>query len=298
MILVAGGTGTLGTEVLRLLLARGLHVRVLTRDPHRADHLKSQGVEIVVGDVRDAAAAANATAGIETVVSAVQGFVGTGGVSPANVDHLGNRNLIRAAEATGVSHFVLMSVVGAAPNHRMELFRMKYLAEQELQASRLAWTIIRATGFMELWAALIGAPLLKGRKTTIFGRGDNPINFVSAHDVARFVELAVVDPNLRGVAIDVGGPENLTCNHIAQIFVERSGGKTSVSHVPLPVMRLMAVLLRQLKPDLARQIQSGVVMDTEDMRFDAGQTRRRYESIPVTSFADVVRRDFVVPALT
>jgi uncharacterized protein YbjT (DUF2867 family) len=105
-----------------------------------------------------------------------------------------------------VEHFVLLSVVGAEQDHPMDLFRMKYAAEQELRASSMAWTIIRSTAFMELYAELVGAPLLTSGKTRIFGRGDNPVNFVSVHDVARFVELAVVEPDMRGVELDVGGP--------------------------------------------------------------------------------------------
>ena len=289
MILVAGGTGLLGSEVVRLLRSRGLAVRVLTRDALRADHLRAEGIEVVVGDVRDAAATERATAGVETVVSAVHGFAGPGAVSPGSVDHLGNRNLLRAAELNGVGHLVLISVVGAGPHHPMELHRMKHRAEQELRAGRIAWTIIRATPFMELWAHLIGGPVLKIGKTTVFGRGDNPINFVSVQDVARYVELAVVDHNLRGTAIDVGGPENLTANQVAQVFAKLVDGKTSVGHVPLPVMRLASALLRPLKPDLARQIQAGVVMDTIDMRFDASDTQRLYPSIPLTRLAAVAR---------
>src|SRR5215208_272632 len=56
MILIAGGTGTLGTQVVRLLTARGLEVRILTRDPARAEHLRGGLVEIVSGDVQDARA--------------------------------------------------------------------------------------------------------------------------------------------------------------------------------------------------------------------------------------------------
>src|SRR5215217_6035645 len=112
---------------------------------------------------------------------------------------------------------------GAAPDHPMELFRMKYLAEQELKESGLAWTIIRPTAYMETWAALIGEPLLKSGRTRIFGRGENPINFVSAQDVARFVELAVVDPAMHGEVVEVGGPENLSMNQFAQTFETVSG---------------------------------------------------------------------------
>jgi uncharacterized protein YbjT (DUF2867 family) len=55
MILVAGGSGRLGTLVVRRLADRGLDVRVLTRDPSRARHLGDAAIDIVEGDVRDAA---------------------------------------------------------------------------------------------------------------------------------------------------------------------------------------------------------------------------------------------------
>jgi hypothetical protein len=62
--------------------------------------------------------------------------------------------------------------------------------------------------------------------------------------------------------------------------------------VPLPMMRLMAVVLRPVKPMIARQIQAGVVMDTRDMTFDASETARRYPAIVRTSLAEMVRRDY------
>jgi uncharacterized protein YbjT (DUF2867 family) len=270
-ILIAGGTGTLGTEVVRLLTARDLPVRILTRDPKRAGHLVGERVEVVAGDVRDGEAVARAVAGTRTVISAIHGFTGEGGDNPRTIDAEGNGNLIHAAQTGGVEHFILLSVQGAAPDHPMELFRRKYEAEQALQASELAWTILRPTAYMETWAKIVGEPLVKTGKTTIFGRGNNAINFVSVHDVARFVELAVTDPAVRGDIIEVGGPENLTMRQM---------------------MRAMAVLLRPVKPEIARQIQAGVVMDTRDMRFDAAETARRYPGIPQTRLEEMVRRDY------
>jgi uncharacterized protein YbjT (DUF2867 family) len=291
-VLIAGGSGILGTRVVRLLADRGYAVRVLTRDPERARHLAGDHVEIVAGDVRDPATLARAMAGAETVISAIQGFSGTGGDNPRTVDGEGNINLIRAARDTGAAHFILVSVQGAAPDHPMELFRMKHRAEQELRASGLAWTIIRPTASMETWAKIVGEPLMKTGKTQIFGRGVNPINFVSADDVARFVELAVTDPAMRGVAVEVGGPENLSMEQFARAFEGATGTAGTVSRVPLPMMRLMAVLLRPVKPMIARQIQAGVVMDTRDMTFDASETARRYPAIAPTSLAEMVRRDY------
>jgi len=178
------------------------------------------------------------------------------------------------------------------PDHPIELFRMKYMAEQKLKASGLAWTIIRPTAYMETWASLIGEPLLETGRTRIFGRGTNPINFVSVYDVARFVELAVIDPAMRGEVVEVGGAENLSVRQVAQTFETVTGKTGRENHIPLPMMRLMAVLMRPANPTLARQIQAGVVMDTQEMSFDPSETTRRYPSIALTSLADVVRQDY------
>jgi len=291
VVLVAGGTGTLGRQVVARLAARGLRVRVLTRDPERARPLEGPGVEIVVGDVQDPDAVARAAAGVRTVVSAVHGFVGPDAAGPQAVDWRGNLNLVRAAAAAGAEHLVLVSAQGAAPDHPIELYRMKLRAEEALRASGLAWTILRASAFMETWAMLVGEPLLRTGKTTVFGRGRNPLNFVSAHDVAAFVELAVTDPALRGATVDVGGPENLTFREVVATFERETGRRGTTRHVPLPVMRLASVLMRPFHPGLARQIQAGVVMDTFGMAFDGTERARRYPSIPLTTLAEVVRRD-------
>ena len=79
---------------------------------------------------------APAVAGVDVVVSAVHGFVGTGNVSPATVDRDGNGNLVDAATAAGAD-FVLISVVAAAADSPIrQLFRMKHVAEQQALAKR------------------------------------------------------------------------------------------------------------------------------------------------------------------
>jgi NADH dehydrogenase len=292
MILVAGGTGTLGTRLVPLLRAGGEPIRVLTRDPARAGHLLRDGVEVATGDVRDPGSLSRAMDGVSTVVSAVHGFVDSKKTSPEAVDWLGNRNLVQAAKKAGAGHVVMLSALGAAPDHPMSLYRMKHRAEEELKASGLAWTIIRASAFMEMWAKMVAEPLLKAGKTTIFGRGRNPINFVSTDDVARFVDLAITDPSLRGQTVDVGGPENLTFRQVVEIAQRETGARGTVRHVPLPMMRALSVLMKPVNPGFARQVQAGVVMDTRDMSFDGAERGRRFPSIPLTTYAEVVRRDF------
>ena len=148
MILVAGGTGRLGTLVVSRLAARGLDVRVLTRDPARAHHLGGAATDIVRGDVRDRTSIQRAMQGVDTVVSAVHGFAGPGRVTPASVDRDGNANLVDTATALGTD-VVLLSVVGASSDNPMELFRAKHEAEQHLRASNVRWTIVPFTGIQE-----------------------------------------------------------------------------------------------------------------------------------------------------
>ncbi|MBA3808767.1 MAG: SDR family oxidoreductase [Solirubrobacterales bacterium] len=274
MILVAGGSGRLGTLLVRRLSARGLDVRVLTRDPLRAQHLAGVASEIVVGDVRERSSLRKLVEEAETVVSAVHGFPGKGRVSPASVDRDGNANLIDVAAEKG-AHVVLLSVVGASRNHAMELFRAKWAAEQHLRASAAPWTVVRATAYLELWAEIMAKPI-------VFGRGRNPINFVSVHDVAAVVERCVLDPALRGRVLEVGGPEDLTFLGLAELLQQLRGEKGSVRHVP----RLM---LRAGAP-FSRRASAALTMDSIDMTFDAAAARGAFADIPSTDARSALSR--------
>jgi NADH dehydrogenase len=289
MILVAGGTGHLGVELVPLLTARRIPVRILTRDPDRARQRLGETPQFATGDARSPNTLEAALKGVESVVSAMTGF-GPGAPGPRAVDYEGNLNLIRAAEAAGVRRFVLVSIHGATADHAMELWRMKYRAEEVLRASQLDWVIVRPNAFMELWAEIVGEPIFKNGKATVFGRGDNPINFNSAVDVARFVELALFDPGLSRTILSVGGPENLTLNQLVGQIERAAGRKAAVKHVPVPMMRLMSLVMRPLKPDVAAMIRGGIAFDTVDMTFDASDLGRRFPKIELTRMADVLAR--------
>jgi NADH dehydrogenase len=284
MILLAGGTGRLGTALATRLTGHGLAVRVLTRDPARAGHLTALGAEVATGDVRDRASLAPAVDGAGVVVSAVHGFAGPGGVSPATVDYQGNINLIEAAKATG-AQLVMMSVAGAAADSPMELFRMKHAAEEHLQASGVRWTIVRATAFFELWIDVLSQTAARSGRPVVFGRGDNPINFVSVTDVAALAEQAVTDPATRGRILQIGGPDNLTFNQLAAAIQAAAGRTSTPRHVPPLVLRLMAWTAGHLKPGLGRQARAALLMDRIRLDHDAGAARQAYPGIPFTTLS-------------
>jgi uncharacterized protein YbjT (DUF2867 family) len=294
MILVAGGTGTLGRSLVPLLQARGEAVRVLSRSGAAAGLAPQAGVEHVIGDVRDRAAVDRAMTGARAVVSAVQGFGGPNAGGVRAIDGQGNANLIAAAEAAGVDHFVLLSIGQASADHPSELFRMKAEAERRLRSTTMAWTIVRPTAYQETWLELVGRPLVETGRTRIFGRGRNPINFVSAADVAGVVDLALADPGLRGATLEVAGPEDLSFEAFVAVVREVTGAEGSVSHVPLPMLRLLSVALRPIRPILAAQIETALVMDTRDMTADPADRAGRFPSVPLTPLQSVVARHLSV----
>jgi NADH dehydrogenase len=176
----------------------------------------------------------------------------------------------------------------------MALFRAKFAAEQAVRASGVGWTMIRPAAYLETWLGLIGGPLVANGKTLVFGRGENPINFVSALDVARFVDLAIADPSFRGKVVEVAGPENLTLDQLVEITRAASGRSGRVSHTPRTVMRLLSIALRPVNTMQAGQIGAALLMDTRDMTVDGPAVRAAYPSIPMTTAAVVAERLFGV----
>ncbi|HEY8619304.1 MAG TPA: SDR family oxidoreductase [Dermatophilaceae bacterium] len=284
MILVAGGSGRLGHLVVERLVGEGRSVRVMSRNPSAATDLAQLQVEVARGDVRDPSSLGPVMSEVSTVVSAVHGLAGSDGVSPESVDRDGNRNLIDAA-AAGTADVILVSVVGASPDHPMELFRMKWAAEEYLRASGLPWTIVRASAFADTWIELLRQSAGTSGRPRVFGRGDNPINFVWAQDVADAVVRATLDHDLRGQVIEVGGPDNLTFNEIARLVQASMKASGSLHHVPRPGLRAMGLVARPFNPTMARLARASLVMDTCDLTFDAQESTRAYPWLSCTPIA-------------
>ncbi len=287
LVVLAGGTGRLGTLVVEALSARGVNVRVLTRDPRRAAHLAGDRVEVFTGDVRDPAGTTAAAAGADVVVSAVHGFAGPGGGSPATVDRDGNRNLIQAARAVGAD-VVLMSGVGAAPESPFELFRMKHAAETALAENGVRATIVRPTAFAELWIDLLAKTAGRSNRPLVFGRGQNPINFVSVGDVAALVDHVITEPETRGQTFEIGGPDNLTFTQLARLVAVHRGRATNPRHVPRPALHVMAATVGRLRPELGRQARAALAMDSVPLTFDDDGVRARFPDLPHTSVAELL----------
>lgn len=278
MKLIVGGTGALGSAVVRRLRSAGEPVRVLTRDPEGAAAVSTFGAELVRGDLRDRASLERACHGVDAVVAAAHALFGRGAAASASVDNRGNRDLIDVSKAAGVGQFVFLSLRDMGPEcASVPFIRIKYDVERYLKDSGLTYTILRPTAFMEQHAhMLIGEPILRTGKTVVFGRGEQPRNFVAADDVARVVVRVLADPAFAGRTIDVGGPENLTAMDVVRLYERKSGRKARVRHLPLTMLRGLSWLLRPVHPGVSQVMQMSALFDRVDQSFDASPLRQEF----------------------
>ena len=249
MILVVGSTGALGGRVARKLLEAGERVRAASRDPRRGERWAALGAETVPLDLLRPDGFAAALAGVDAVVVAAHGLVPPSRRNtPTAVDGDGARRLIDAAAAAGVGRIVYLSATGAAGEATL-FARVTRATERHLERSGVAWTVLRPSIFIENHAiVLLGEPLRSGRPVPFFGAGTEPLNWISAEDVADATVAALRDPTAEGKVLELRGTDRMSRRE-ALAEIERAVGRVARrQHLPVGVVRLARAATRALHP--------------------------------------------------
>lgn len=234
-VLVTGATGRQGGAVVRHLLPKGWKLRALTRNAatHVAKELAGQGVEVVQGDLEDAASLDRACRGVYGIYS-VQDFWSVG----AKREVQQGKNLADAAKKAGVQHFVYSSVGGAERNTGIPHWESKWEVEKHIRQLALPATIFRPAAFMEMYNVLeVEVGLLKGKLVDAL-RGDKPYQTIATDDIGAFVALAFERPKeFIGLELEIASSE-LTNLDAAKVFSRVLARPVRFSKLPLPIVRL------------------------------------------------------------
>ncbi|MBL8840018.1 MAG: SDR family oxidoreductase [Planctomycetes bacterium] len=214
MIFVTGASGTNGRPLVERLRARGVALRLLTRDAKKLDALRGAGVEVVSGDLAEPASYAAALRGCE------RAFL-LSAVSQRIAEQEGA--FATAAAQAGVRQVVKFSANGADPKSPYALGRMHGQAEAAVAASGIAWCALRPTFFQQnlLWAA--GS--IKKDGTFRNNLGDARAAHVDVRDLAAVAAAILTAPIAAhaGKVYELRGPEALTFAEIATLFTQVVG---------------------------------------------------------------------------
>ena len=238
-VVVVGATGFLGMETCRQLSDASYDVRGIVRNSSNEEkiyNLQQLGVDTLTADIKDPGSLLEAFQGADAVISTASSSLSRQeGDSIATVDLQGQLNVVEAAEKAGVKKLVFISFHPISETFPLQ--DAKRAVEQRLQNSTLDFTILQPTMFMEVWLSpALGFDAPNG-SVTIYGKGENPLSWISLRDVASFAVEALNNGQTSRQTFELGGPEALSPKEVISQFEEESGKQMDVRHVPVEALK-------------------------------------------------------------
>ncbi len=254
-IFLAGGTGFVGKQILRDLLENKYQVRCLTRkgSEQKISHYKNPalvktGIDIVNGDITDAASLDGKLEGCDAVINLVgiiREFRGRG-ITFEKLHYEGTTNLVKAARSQKVRRFIQMSALGVRPDGKTQYQQTKYRAEECVRTSGLDYTIFRPSiifGPGDKFVNLFANMLKTQQFVPVVGNGRYQMQPVSVENVSMGFVKAIEQKDAIGKTFDVGGPERIEFNRIIDIIGEVICTPPHKIHIPVFVMSALAEML-------------------------------------------------------
>lgn len=256
MILVTGGTGFLGSHTVRRLLQDGRQVRVLVRNPQRAEaegRLEGWDAEWALGDVTEPATLRAAMQGVDTVIHTAAIAIEKGQASYEEINYLGTVNVVEAARQAGAGRFINISQLGAAPDLPYRFLASKGKAQEYVAESDLQWTAFRPSTqfgpedeFANTFARLVPlTPII----FPIVGTEESRFQPVWVEDVSTAIVRALDDPATVHREFELGGPEVLTLAEIERRTLQAVGARRLMVPFPLPLLRIIVALMEAVLPN-------------------------------------------------
>jgi len=225
-ILLAGATGYLGNYIMQELLSRNLKTKIIVRDKSKLK-LNNENLEIKETEVTKPEILKYLFEDVRVVISTVGITRQKDGLTYMDVDYQANANLIDEAKKSGVKKFIYISVLNGEKLRHLKICEAKERLGDYLKSSGLEYCIIRPNGFFSDMGDFL--KMTKGGKVYLFGDGKLKLNPIHGEDLAK----AVVDSINQGEnEINIGGPDMLSQNEIAELALKAYGKPVKILHIP------------------------------------------------------------------
>lgn len=246
-VVVSGGTGFIGREVVgRLLEEGGCEVAVTTRQPERPDPWQGR-VRKVQAFAGDAVSLGKAFTGADVVVHAIQ-FPNHPVEDPSKgrtymeVDGRGTEVAASVARKLGVRRFVYLSGAGAGQNRPQSWFKAKDRAEKAIRESGMEHGILRPSWIYGPADRSMNRFVWFCRHlpvVPIIGDGTTPVYPAHVKDVARAAAILARREDATDKVLEVGGPQRLTMDQVVRTIQEVLGRRRPLLHHPVGLMKLL-----------------------------------------------------------
>ena len=324
MILVVGASGQLGTAVVRRLASapNAEPVRAFVRPTSQAQHLRIPRVELAYGDLRNAASLTNACKGVDVVIATANTVAPRGRYTFESVEGDGYRNLVAAAKQEAVKQIIYMSAPVTPNDDFVPTLRYKRRIERLIIDSGVPYTIFRGSLFMDDWFALMGSSIpLRGAESAtlerpfwfsrafmkgtghliehrgialVAGSGKTRHAFIALDDVAEFIVKAVRKPDAVNRIIEIGGPEVLSWDDVAELFGRVLGKRVRTVHAPAAVFRLQQLMLNPFSPAAANLMGMNWTFATAESAYDMSSVGPSF-GVRLTSAEQFLRTKLSLP---
>ena len=237
-LLIIGGTGTLGRQIVLQALTKGYKVRCLVRNFRKAGFLKEWGVELVYGDLSRPETIPPCLKGITAIIDASASRPNELD-SLKKVDWEGKLYLIEAAKVANIKQFIFFSAQNIEQFENIPLMRLKYAIEQKLQESKIPYTIFRLTGFYQGLIEQYAIPILENLPIWVTNENTS-ISYMDTQDIAKFCLRALQIPETVNETFFLSGLKGWVSSEIISLCEQLAGQSAKVQKVPLTLLRIIS----------------------------------------------------------
>jgi len=239
-LLIIGGTGTLGRQIVLQALTKGYQVRCLVRNFRKAAFLKEWGVELVYGDLTKPETMPPCFKGITTIIDSSTSRVNDS-CTLKIVDWEGKLYLIEAAKAANVKRFIFFSPQNNENKNRIPLIKLKFAVEKKLINSKIPFTIFRLTGFYQGLIEQYAIPILENLSIWVTTEVNN-ISYMDTQDIASFCLRSLQLPKTENQTFTLTGSKQWTSDEIINLCEQLAGQSAKIQRIPLFALKFISFL--------------------------------------------------------
>jgi len=284
-ILIVGGTGTLGRQIVKQALDEGYQVKCLVRDFRRGSFLKDWGAELIYGDLSLPETVPPTLKGVNVIIDCAT-IRSTNSYTSEIIDWRGKVALIEASKLAGVKKFLSFSILNASKNSSVALLDLKLQLEKKLANSNITYTIFQCSGFFQGLISQYAIPLLDNQ-TIWLPSNAAPVAYIDAQDAAQAVVKSLNNTESNNKIVSLIGKKFWTSQEIIELCERLSGRTAKISYIPFFAFSTLQGFFRFFEStwNIADRLQFGQIGDSPQLSsFPANEISWANERLSLESY--------------